>query len=319
MNEPKELSIYQTSSGAIELKLDAKAETIWATQAQISQLFSVDQSGVARHIKNVFEDGEVDSGSNMQKMHSANSDKPVNAYSLDIILAVGYRANSKDAIQFRKWATQTLRKYITNGYALSPQGIKNNYEAFLVAVEETKHLLPSNENVTSNDTLDLIKLFASTWFSLDAYDKSNLPVRGVDKRSVEIHTDELSKELERLKADLVARGQATKLFSQEKHLGNLDGIVGSIFQTFDGNDLYPSVEEKAAHLLYFIIKNHPFNDGNKRSGAFAFVWFLQRADSLNIKVFSPEALTSLTLLIAESNPKEKDRMISLVLLLLGAK
>jgi prophage maintenance system killer protein len=319
MNEPKELSVYQAPNGAIELKVDAKTETIWATQAQISKLFDVDRTSVTRHIKNILDNGEVDSESNVQKMHIANSDKPVATYNLDIILAVGYRANSGSAIQFRKWATQTLRQYITQGYVLSPQGIKNNYEAFLAAVEETKRLLPSNDKITPNDTLDLIKLFASTWFSLDAYDKSNLPVRGVDKRSVEIHSSELSKELEGLKTELIANGQATELFGQEKHLGNLDGIVGSIFQTFDGNDLYPSVEEKAAHLLYFIIKNHPFSDGNKRSGAFAFIWFLQRADSLNIQTFSPEALTSLTLLVAESDPREKDRMISLILLLLRAK
>ena len=244
MSKSKELSVYQAPDGAIELDIDTSGETIWATQAQISRLFGVDQSGVARHIKKILSDGELDSQSNMQKMHTANSDKPINAYNLDIILAVGYRANSTSAVRFRKWATQTLRRYITNGYAINPEGIKNNYGAFLSAIEETKRLLPDNDNVSPNDTLDLIKLFASTWFSLDAYDKSNLPIRGVNKRSVEIHTSELSKELEKLKLDLISHGQATELFGQEKHSGNLAGIVGSVFQTFDGDDLYPSVEEK---------------------------------------------------------------------------
>jgi prophage maintenance system killer protein/prophage antirepressor-like protein len=319
VNDPKELSIYQAPNGAIELNVDARKETIWATQAQIAKLFNVDQSGVARHIKKILAGGEVDSQSNMQKMHNANSDKPVNTYNLDVILAVGYRTNSASAVQFRQWATQTLRQYITNGYAINGQSIEDNYSAFLTALEETKRLLPNNNSVTTNDTLDLITLFASTWFSLDAYDKSSLPERGINKQAVIINTQELRSELDRLKEKLISHGQASELFSQEKHPGDLDGIIGSIFQTFDGKDLYPSIEEKAAHLIYFVIKNHPFNDGNKRSGAFAFVWFLQRANSLNTAVFSPEALTSLTLLIAESDPKEKERMIRLVLLLLGAK
>ncbi len=319
MSETESLSVYQAPNGAIELNVDVQGETIWATQAQMSKLFDIDQSGIARHIKNILDDGEINPESNMQKLHTANSDKPVTTYNLDIILAVGYRASSGSAIRFRKWATRTLRQYITNGYAINPQRIQNNYNAFLAAVEETKRLIPGSGNVSSNDALDLIKLFASTWFSLDAYDKSSLPTHGVNKQSVEIHTNELKDELSRLKGDLISRGQATELFSQEKHPGNLDGIVGSIFQTFDGSDLYPSIEEKAAHLLYFVVKNHPFDDGNKRCGAFAFVWFLQRTGTLNTKVFSPEALTSLTLLIAESNPREKDRMTSLVLLLLGAK
>lgn len=160
-------------------------------------------------------------------------------------------------------------------------------------------------------------MFAGTWFSLDAYDKSSLPTSGTSKKQVQFTAEELAQALSVLKVDLIAKKEATHLFGEEKQTGNLSGIVGNIFQSVFGSDAYPTLEEKAAHLLYFIIKNHPFNDGNKRSGAFAFVWFLRKGGLLDIARLSPEALTALTLLIAESNPKEKERMVGLVLLVLG--
>jgi prophage maintenance system killer protein len=170
--------------------------------------------------------------------------------------------------------------------------------------------------VDVGSTLELIKLFANTWFSLDAYDKSTLPTSGVTKKQVKITADDLRKAFLELKRELIMTGQVTELFGAERESGGVAGIVGNIFQSFGGKDLYQSAEEKAAHLLYFVIKNHPFTDGNKRSGAFAFVWFLKITHLLNPASITPEALTALTLLVAESDPKHKDRMIGLVLLLL---
>jgi prophage antirepressor-like protein len=168
----KEIVIFKNSKGNIDFNIDGKKETIWATQSQIAQVFDIDRSVVTKHISNLFKDREVNEKSNVQKMHITNSDKPVNTYSLDIILAVGYRSNSAKAKSFRQWATKTLRSHVIDGYTINPNLIAKNYDAFLLAVEKVKVLLTENGAVDTKDTLELIKLFAGTWFSLDAYDKS---------------------------------------------------------------------------------------------------------------------------------------------------
>lgn len=249
-------------------------------------------------------------------MHIANSDKPVAFYSLDIILAVGYRTNSAQAIAFRQWATKTLRSYIVDGYAINKKRIARNYDAFLSAVESVKKFLPVGGQVKAEDALELVKIFADAWFSLDAYDKSHFPKTGVTKNQSRITADELAGALHELKQEIIAKKEASELFGMERSTGAVSGIVGNIFQSFGGNDLYRSVEEKAAHLLYFLVKNHPFTDGNKRSGAFAFVWFLRKMGMLNTAKMTPGVLTTLTLLVAESRPRDKERLIGLILLLL---
>jgi len=308
--------IFQTESGAIELKGDFSNDTLWATQQQIVELFGIDQSVVSRHINKVFKSGEVDKESNMQKMHIAHSDRPVRLYSLDIILAVGYRTNSTLAIQFRKWATETLKQHITQGYTLNPSRIEQNKRAFLAAIEDLKLLSSGNQLIQSDDLLSLVTAFAQTWFSLEAYDRDRLPSQGRTEETIPLEAGELYRAVDVLKQDLIKRSQATPLFAQEKTQGSLEGILGNIYQSVFGQDAYPTVEEKAAHLLYFIVKNHPFNDGNKRTGAFAFIWFLQKAGGHLKNKISPEALTAITLLIAESDPKNMARMIGLVILLL---
>jgi len=314
--KPTDIIIYQTKSGAIELREDLRAETFWATQDQIVRLFDIDQSVVSRHVKNIFQDGEVSQKSNMQKMHIANSDKPLNLYSLDVILAVGYRTNSARAIKFRQWATGVLRAHITTGFTVNRERIAKNYDTFLRAVEEVKHLLPEGSAVRAGDALELTKLFASTWLSLSAYDQETLPKKGITKKQVRFTAAQLQDALAEMKAELLGRGEATELFGRERSSDSVGGIVGSVFQTFGGQPLYATAEEKAAHLLYFMVKNHPFTDGNKRSGAFSFVWFLRRGGLLDTSRISPEALTALTLLVAESKPKEMERVIGLILMML---
>jgi death-on-curing family protein len=312
----KEIVIYQGKNGEISLKGDIKRETIWANQAQIVKLFNVDQSVVSRHIRNIFKDEEIEKKSNMQKMHIAKSDKPVAFYSLDVILAVGYRTNSKVAIDFRKWATKTLSEHIIKGYTINKKRVSKNYTEFLQSVETVKKLLPLGDAVKAGDALELVKMFAATWLSLDAYDKSSLPKSGVNKKQARINAEELSGALMELKQNLIRKGQATELFGQEQQKDSVAGIVGNVFQSVFGKDAYETLEEKAAHLLYFFVKNHPFTDGNKRSGAFAFIWFLNKAGILRRDAISPEALTALTLFVAESNPKGKDKIIGLILQLL---
>ncbi|NCD06106.1 MAG: Fic/DOC family protein [Spirochaetia bacterium] len=314
--DKEKLIIYQTKSGSLEFKGDFKKETIWASQADIVKLFKVDQSVVSRHIKNIFKDGEVLEKSNMQKMHIANSDKPVYFYSLDVILSVGYRTNSKVAIEFRKWATKTLRKHLVDGYTINKKLVVKNYKKFLKSVEDVKNILPSDVLINTKDVLELISLFADTWLSLDAYDKGIIINKKITKKEVVFTSEKLLNVLFNLKKILIKKGEAKEIFGQERGHGSIVGIVGNVMQTFDGKDLYQSIEEKAAYLLYFMVKNHPFVDGNKRSGAYSFIWFLNQAKILDTSKITPPALTALTILVAESNPKDKDRVIQLILSLL---
>ena len=211
----------------------------------------------------------------VQKEGNRKVKRKVEHYNLDMLISVGYRINSIKGTKFRKWATKTLKEHITQGFTINPNRIEKNHQAFLQAVEDIKILAKNNKQINTNDILELIKTFSYTWFSLDSYDKNNFPKQGT-KKSVQITAQELQKDLEKLKKELIAKKEATEIFAQEKQKGNLGGIVGNVFQSVFGKDAYPTLEEKAAHLLYFIVKNHPFTDGNKRSGAFAFIWFLQK-------------------------------------------
>lgn len=314
-----EVVVYQTKSGALELRGDFANDTVWATQAQVAEVFSINRSVVTKHIGNIFKSGEVNEKSNVQKMHIANSDKPVTLYSLDIILAVGYRTNSAKAIGFRQWATNTLRQHIVEGYTINPERIGHNYTIFMKAVNQVQSVLPSGERMEGKEVLELVKLFADTWFSLDAYDKEMLAPAKVSKKKVQLTAQELSDSLVVLKKELMKKREATENFGQERNREALEGIVGNVMQSFGGQAVYPSVESKAAHLLYFVIKNHPFIDGNKRSGAYAFVWFLRKARVLDTKRLTPTALTALTLLIAESNPADKDKVVGLVTMLIARR
>lgn len=248
-------------------------------------------------------------------MEGKSQTREVTFYNLDLILSVGYRVNSKVATQFRKWATETLKQHITQGFTINQARIEKNREAFLQAVEDIRLLSSGVSEVSMDKVLDLVEVFAETWFALDQYDKGSFPEKGTVE-SIRIEVDELEESLKILKQELVTKGEASELFAQEKNAGSLEGIVGNIYQSVYGGEVYTSVEEKAAHLLYFMVKNHPFTDGNKRSGAFAFVWFLQKAGFEFRMKITPETLTTLTILIAESDPKDKERIIGLILLLL---
>lgn len=315
----KQIVIYQTKSGAIEFKGDFQKETIWATQAQISEVFNIDRTVVTKHIGNILKSKEINEKSNVQKMHIANSDKPVAIYSLDIVLAVGYRANSLKAIEFRKWAMNTLRGHIVNGYTINKNRIAQNYTQFMGVLDEIKKLLPKENSVDTADVVNLVSLFADTWLSLDAYDRDELIKGKVTKKKVELTAKTISESLIQLKTELINKSEATDIFGVERTVGTVSGIIGNVMQSFGGKDVYESVEEKAAHLLYFMVKNHPFTDGNKRSGAFAFIWFLNKYNILDVSKLTPSALTALTILVASSDPKEKDKVVFLILNLISRK
>ena len=317
--EKKEIIIYQNKEGKIEFRGDLEKDTIWGSLNQIADLFERDKSVISRHIKNIFSSGELNKDSVVAKIATTASDGKiyqVDYYNLDVILSVGYRVDSKQATKFRIWATKTLKHHLLKGYTINKKQINRNYQSFMEAISDVRALLPEKQKVKSEDILELVGAFASTWFSLDAYDKERFPKRAYSKKGVEITTEELQNVLNSFKKELKKKKQASELFGQERNKEAINGVVGSVFQSFSGKDVYPSTEEKSAHLLYFIIKNHPFVDGNKRSAAFSFVWFLRKAGILRAAL-TPEALTALTILIAESNPKDKDKMIKLVLLLIG--
>ncbi|MFM2374545.1 MAG: hypothetical protein RLZZ234_540 [Candidatus Parcubacteria bacterium] len=318
VTKTKGVVIYQAKSGAIELRTDKGTDTVWATLDQMAVLFGRDKSVVSRHLKNIYSEGElieratVAKNATVQIEGKREVERVIEYYNLDAIISVGYRVNSKTATQFRQWATKTLRAHITKGYTLNPKRVGHNYEEFMTAVANVQSLLPEHVVLDPKAVLELIKEFASTFVSLDAYDRDALLLRSVSKKQVKLTGAELADAIANLKAELLSKGEATDIFANERAAGNIEGIVGNVIQSFGGKAVYPSVEEKAAHLLYFMVKNHPFTDGNKRSGAFAFVWFLRKVGAKGKSNINPAALTALTLLIAESDPKKKDQMVALV-------
>ncbi len=322
MNNNK-LLIYQGKNGEILLKEDSKNDTIWANQKQIAEIFGVDSDTIWYHFKNVYKDAELkkewttEESSVVQKEWDRNVTRKIVFYNLDAIISVWYRVNSKEATQFRIWATKTLKEHITKGFTINPQRLQKNYDVFMQAVDEVKKLLPEHSNaIKTEDILELIKSFANTWFNLESYDEDTLPVEGFTKEDLVVQADDLYSDVARFKQELIEKWQATDFFAQERTQKSLEGIFWNIFQSFGGEDVYPTLEEKAAHLLYFIVKNHPFTDGNKRTGAFSFIWFLSRVGFEFKEKITPEALTVITLLVAESNPKDKTRIVGLIMLLL---
>ena len=311
--------IFQAKSGAIELRGDFAKDTIWATQAQIAGIFGVKRPAITKHFQNIFKSKELNEKAVCSILeHTAEDGKKYKTqfYDLDAIISVGYRINSKKATEFRIWATKILRQHITKGYTINPKVIKNNYAEFQKAIKEIKHFLPTGTPIDHQSVLDLISAFAETWLSLDAYDKDELTSNGTTKEISALTSDQLSGALSDFKNSLMKKGDTAELFGVERVRGNIAGIVGNIMQSFDGKTLYATAEERAAHLFYFIVKDHPFIDGNKRNGAYSFVWFLHRAGILDKNKITPSALTALTLFVAESNSKNKDRIIKLVLQLL---
>ncbi|MFH1683715.1 MAG: virulence protein RhuM/Fic/DOC family protein [Candidatus Margulisiibacteriota bacterium] len=273
------LVIYQGPAGDVEVRLDSSQETVLLTQQQVAQLFNVQKAAISKHVNNIFNSRELDKNSTVSVLETVQTEgkrhilRKIEYYNLDLVLSIGYRVNSLSATKFRQWATKTLRKHIIKGYTINRKRIAKNYGSFMTAVEGVRALLPPGSQVDSASILELIKLFAGTWFSLAAYDKGSFGKGKITRKRVVLAAADLAGGIAELKAQLLKKGEASDLFALERAGSSLEGIVGNVMQTFDGKDLYPSTEEKAAHLLYFIIKSHPFADGNKRSGAFALSGF----------------------------------------------
>lgn len=317
----KKIILYKTSKGP-ELEVRIEKETIWLTQAQIARLFGTQRPAITKHLNNVFKIRELDKNSVSSILeHTAVDGKTYKTkfYNLDAIISVGYRVNSKQATQFRIWATKTLKNYLIKGYVVNEKRLLSAQEKFkelqsaiFFLREKAKHKLLAGQE---QEIFDLLANYSKTLTLLERYDKGKLVVFKKGKGRFVLGYEEAKKVIAILKKNLIDKKEAGDLFGQE-YEGRLQGIIGNIYQTFGGKELYSSLEEKAAHLLYFIIKDHPFADGNKRTASFLFVYFLDRNNFLyrntGEKKINDNALTALALLIATSEPKDKDVMVKII-------
>ena len=315
--------IYTTQDGQIALEVNLAEETVWLSLNQMATLFGRDKSVISRHLVNIFTSGELDKPSTVAKIATVQQEggkavkRDIEYFNLDAIISVGYRVNSKEGVQFRKWATQVLKGHLIQGYTLhkkrlAERGIQELQQTVeLLQKTLTQHALASDLGV---EAVQLILSYAKTWHLLLAYDEDRLALPEKGRVSDKALSYEAASEaILALKTDLLAKGEATPLFGNEREKG-LESILLNIEQTFGGEPLYPTVEEKAAHLLYFIIKDHPFTDGNKRIGSFIFLLYL-KLQHMPFKL-NENGLVALALLVAESNPSQKELMIRLIVNLL---
>ncbi|MBQ0090530.1 MAG: virulence protein RhuM/Fic/DOC family protein [Prevotellaceae bacterium] len=302
MNKKNELVIFTTQDGEVKLDVNMAEETVWLTQSQMAVLFDREISTVSRHISNVFKE-EVEKESNLRFLQIANSDRPVAIYSLDVIISVGYRVKSQRGVEFRRWANSVLKEYILRGYAVNDTRLKQ-LNQLVQLIKRT------GDDLDGKQILSVIENYSTALDMLDDYDHQVLR-RPKGRKTTYVVTYEECREV----IDKMRFNSDSELFGNEKD-DSFKGSIGAIYQSFGGKDVYPSLEEKAANLLYFVTKNHSFSDGNKRIAATMFLYFLDMNDSLysvGEKVIDDYTLVALTIMIAESRPEEKEMMINVVM------
>ncbi len=320
--------IFEAADQAVEVRLDAARDTVWLTQEQMTAIFDVQKAAISKHLKNIYQDGELNREATVSKMETVRTEgkrqiaRQIEHYNLDAIISVGYRVNSRRAVSFRQWATRILREHLTQGWTLNQQRFETNareLEAALALVRKAAQS-PALDMQSGRGLVDIVSRYAQTFLLLQRYDEGLLTEPDAQPGGTLPTPDEARAALDTLKCELMARGEATDLFARDRGDG-LASLLGNLDQSVFGEPAYPSVEAKAAHLLYFVIKNHPFSDGNKRSAAFLFVDFLYRNGRLlsgsGEPVINDVGLAALTLLVAESDPANKDVMIRLVMNMLA--
>lgn len=329
-NSTGEIAIYRDSHGP-ELKISIRDQSIWLTQAQIAQLFEVQRPAITKHIKNVLSDGELREKSVCSILElTAEDGKTYRTmlYNLDMVISVGYRVNSKKATQFRIWATEKLRSYLVDGYVLNEKRLAENRELKLRELELAHRVIQTALESRrlegyEKDLLRIITDYANTWFVLNGYDKNTLGTTSLTKKPAQpLGYAQISKAIARFKARLMEKHEASELFGKENE-GRLSGVLGSIHQTHQGADLYSSIEEKASHLFYFAIKDHPFVDGNKRIASLLLILFMVENHCLynrkGERRVNDSALAALAILVAESKPEQKEILVQLVVNLIGKR
>lgn len=321
-----EIVLYRTADGGPALDVRLERETVWLNQRQMAELFDKDTDTVGLHIRNVFREGELEPGSTTEESSVVQNEgirkvrRKIRFYNLDVIISVGYRVKSRQGTQFRQWAMRVLRDHIVKGYTLNEQRFREQAEK-LADMRRTVELLArtlANQELVSETGKDILRVITDYAYALtllDRYDHGTLTIEETTRQTLHVITyDEASEIISAM------RGEFDGLFGIEKDQG-FKSALGTIYQTFGGKELYPSTEEKGANLLYFVVKNHAFSDGNKRIGAAIFIYFLgmngvlYRSDGS--KRLADNALVALTLLIAESRPDEKDTIVKVIVNLIN--
>ena len=317
-----EVKIFQSPDNQTQVEVKFDEDTVWLSRHQLSTLFDRDVKTVGKHINNVFKEKELSKKSVVANFATTASDGKtyqVEHYNLDVIISVGYRVNSKRGTQFRQWATQRLKDHLVKGYAINQKRLDQ--------LQQTIQLIESGgktENLSVSEAkglLTIISGYTQSFILLNQFDSNNLPSDKLNENiTYEIKYTEAVLAIAELKRQLVQKKEASELFGNQKD-ESFAGVLGNVVQSFGGEYLYKSIEEQAAHLLYFVIKNHPFSDGNKRIGAFLFIWFLEKnkhrfKKSGELKI-NDNALVALALLVAQSNPADKAIMVKLIINLIN--
>ena len=323
-NTQQQIHIFTSADGQVRLEIRLEQETLWLTQAQIAELFQVKPQNITMHLKKVFADGELQEVATCKDFLQVQIEggrevkRTRKSYNLDAIISVGYRVNSSRATQFRIWATQTLKQHLVDGYTLNQRRLQERGIEFEQAVSLLSHTLANQQLVNTEGTavLAVISDYARSWSLLQGYDEQSLgELTNKQSGMRALVLDEVLVAIVELKKQLLAKGEAMELFGQLRGDG-LTSAIATIEQGFGDELFYPNVASRAAHLLYFVIKNHPLADGNKRTGSFLFLWYLRINQHLLAKpveqLINDNTLVALALLVAESQPDQKALMIRLV-------
>jgi len=314
-----DIAIFESTQGDVQVQLEQ--ETVWLTQKQMSELFEKNVRTISEHINNIFKEGELDKEAvirNIRITAEDGKDYQTNHYNLDVIISVGYRVKSQQGTRFRQWATKLLKQHLTQGYTLNKQRFEQNakeLESALLLIRKTA-ASPDLMLDSGRGLVEIVSRYTQTFLWLQRYDEGLLNEPEGNSGGILPTHEQASESLAQLKQGLIERGEATELFAKPRGDG-LDALLGNLDATVFGEAAYPTIQSKAAHLLYFVVKNHPFLDGNKRSGAFLFVDFLHRNNQLmnaqGQPIINDTGLAALTLLVAESDPKQKETLIRLIM------
>lgn len=332
MNIPEmknsEMVIFKPKDGRTEFQvvLDGEHDTVWATEQQIMDLFGKSRRTIGEHIKNIYEEGELSKKSTwrefrqVQKEGNREVSRNISIYNLDVIISVGYRVKSQVGIEFRKWATQRLKEYLLKGYSINQKILlaeQKKIESLQKEINKLNEAIFKTQRTLTDGFLSIISNYSKSFELLDKYDKDELSSENLNKDVIyTINYNDVKKAVQQLKSDLIAKGEASYLFGNEKD-DSFRGILGSVSQTVFGKLAYPTIEEQAVQLLYSIIKGHPFSDGNKRIGSFIFVWFLEQNEhhlnSNGERKINDNTLVTLALTVAQSLPKQRETIKKLIM------
>ncbi len=326
MNLNDKIAIFQTGDGETSISVKLENETVWLSQAQMAELFKTDRTSILRHIKNIYKTEELDEKSTcaifaqVRKEGERTITRQIPYYNLDIIISVGYRVNSKRGTQFRIWANKILKEYLVKGYVINHQIASKKYEELSQLVHILGRTIQQKPELTGDESNELIRVVTDYTYALDTLDRYDYQQLTIEQTTPENKFKATYENAMAAIQQLKDKFGESKLFGNEKD-GSFKSSIGQIYQTFGGQDLYPSIEEKAAMLLYLVTKNHSFSDGNKRIAATLFLWFMQNNNLLyhadGSKRISDGTLVALTLMIAESRTEEKDVMVKVVVNLIN--